>query len=121
MTIEGLTDEQGMNLNKFKTPRANAIWGSLVEAIPEEEGGALTKQDGGQHESTGDVFRFYVVRRGDTLVKLAFLFDQAVKYIKSINSDILSVTEDLIPGQVLKILDKPGCPHSHLLQDSDSA
>jgi len=70
-----------------------------------------------EEESKMDDIKYYKVKKGDTLVRLSYIFDVSTRMIKDLNN---IVTEDVFPGQILQILDKHG-PHSHLLNDKETA
>ena len=59
--------------------------------------------------------KFYRVAVDDSMLKLAFRFDISVQLIKSLNS---LISDDLYPGQILRILDK-GTSNSNMLFESE--
>jgi LysM repeat protein len=51
----------------------------------------------------------------DSLLKLSFKFDLSIQYIKKLNN---LLSDDIYPGQIIKIVDKEG-KSAHLLANSE--
>ena len=60
--------------------------------------------------------KYYQVRADDSLLKIAYIFNMNISFLKSLNN---LISDDVYPGQILKVVDKAGS-HTHLLANTES-